>query len=99
MLSANFTGEVHGGQLHLQQPLSEFEGQRVLVTLIVADSALSDLPAPGVNSNGGSPHAAPEAELLDDPGRIRDPDRSARNITAQVISVGRAVPRVYLEQD
>jgi hypothetical protein len=47
MLSATFIGEVRQGQLHIGQPLADFDGKQVLVTLIAQDPPLPQ-PAPPV---------------------------------------------------
>jgi hypothetical protein len=41
MKSATFIGEVRQGQLHIDQPLTDFNGKQVLVTLIVQDGSFS----------------------------------------------------------
>ena len=38
MVRATFIGEVHKGQLCFGQPLAEFEGKQVLITLIAPDA-------------------------------------------------------------
>jgi hypothetical protein len=48
---------------------------------------------------GPGPRACSEAELLDDPGRIRTPPRQAQAVTAQVRSAGRQPPRVSVEEE
>jgi hypothetical protein len=82
MLSATFTGEVQQGRLHIGQPLAAFEGKQVLVTLIVPDIPL------GPSRSTTEPVAAPEAEIVEDTGRIRTPP-ATQTVTAQVIAVGR----------
>src|SRR5262249_35496720 len=61
MHSATFIGEVQQGQLHIGQPLAEFEGKRVLVTLIALDTPLP----PGEPAS--KLLAAVEAEILATP--------------------------------
>jgi hypothetical protein len=85
MLSATFIGEVQQGRLHIGQPLAEFEGKQVLVTLIAPDTPL--------------PFAAPEAEILEDTGRIRGIARDQQTVTAQVVPVGRRPPRLSVEEE
>jgi hypothetical protein len=93
MLSATFIGEVQQGRLHIGQPLAEFEGKRVLVTLIAPDTPLSlseqaSAPAPRVL-------ASLEAELLEDTGRIRLPQREFATVQINLVDVGRLPMRVY----
>jgi hypothetical protein len=85
MKSATFVGEVHDGRLHIQEPLADFEGERVLVTLIAADAKL-------LHNAVTVPRAASEAEILEDPGRVRRPARAAKTMSAQIISIGRRLP-------
>src|SRR5687767_13427492 len=97
MLSATFIGEVQQGQLHIGQPLADFEGKQVLVTLIAPDtplqsSGLASEPAP-------RPLASLEAEILEDTGRIRTTPRAVQTITAQVVAVGRHPPRLSVEEE
>jgi hypothetical protein len=93
MHSATFLGEVQQGRLHIGEPLAEFEGKRVLVTLIAPDAPLpSGEPAAKLL-------AALEAELLEDTGSIRAPARSSQTVTAQVVAVGRRPPRLGGEED
>jgi hypothetical protein len=46
MLSTTFLGVVEHGRLHIDQPLTEFEGQQVLVTLIAPAGLLTPAPPP-----------------------------------------------------
>jgi hypothetical protein len=93
MLSATFIGEVQQGRLHIGQPLAEFEGKQVLVTLIAPDTPLSSSePAP-------RPVAAAEAEILEDTGRIHAAPRDVQSVTAQVVAVGRRPPRVSAKEE
>ena len=67
----------------------------------VLDQALADYERrllAGENRAPG-PRASAEAELLDDPGRVRTPPRQAQAVTAQVRSTGRQPPRVHAEED
>jgi hypothetical protein len=100
MQSATFIGEVWQGRLLIPEPLADFEGKRVLVTLIAPDMPLSP-PTPGLVGGEpvGAPRASEEAEILEDPGRIRTLSRSATTVTAQLVAVGRRPPRVSLEED
>jgi hypothetical protein len=88
MHSATFVGEVQQGRLHIGEPLAEFEGKRVLVTLIAPDTPLPPAqPASRLL-------AAVEAEILEDTGRIRATPRSSQTVPAQVVAVGRQSPRL-----
>jgi hypothetical protein len=89
MKSTTFMGEVHGGRLQIEQPLTDFEGQHVLVTLIAADELLHK----GITV----PRAASDAEILEDPGRVRRPARAANATSAQIVSIGRRLPPVVKE--
>jgi hypothetical protein len=99
MPSATFIGEVCQGRLHIGQPLVDFEGKRVLVTLIAPEVPLR---SPSEAGDGDEPAAMPrtaeEAETLEDVGRIRTPPR-ATTVTAQVRSTGRQPLRVSTEED
>jgi hypothetical protein len=96
MHSVTFVGEVHQGQLHISQPLGEFEGKQVLVTLIAPDAALSPRPESGAVSK---PVAALEAELLEDSGRVAVTPRARQVVAAQVIAVARRPPRLGFEEE
>jgi hypothetical protein len=85
MQSATFMGEVHDGRLHLDQPLVEFEGKQVLVTLVAT-------AGDGVRSVS-VPRASSEAEILEDTGRVRRPVRGATTMSAQIVSISRRLPR------
>jgi hypothetical protein len=89
MLSATFIGEVQQGRLHFGQTLAEFEGKKVLVTLIVPDSPL---PA-------SIPPASLEAEILEDCGRIQAKPRALATVTAEIVAVGRPTPRLSVEEE
>src|SRR5262245_35877730 len=91
MLSATFIGEVQHGQLHLAQPLAEFECKQVLVTLIAPNTAVQ-LSGP-VSEAGPKLLAALEAEILEDIGRIRATPHTSKTLAAQVGGVGRQSPR------
>ena len=69
MLSATFIGEVQQGRLHIGQPLADFEGKQVLVMLIAPDTPLGSSGSNGERSS--RPLASPEAEIVEDTGRIR----------------------------
>jgi hypothetical protein len=97
MLSATFIGEIQQGRLQTGQPLTAFEGKRVLVTLIVPDAPLPSSSPTGAGVPG--PQAAPEAEILEDPGRIRASPRTTQTVAAQVIAVGRPVPRLSTQEE
>jgi hypothetical protein len=97
MHSVTFVGEVHQGRLHIGQPLEEFEGKQVLVTLIAPDAPL---PSPRLEGKGEPrPLAAPEAEILEDTGRIVTAPRSRQTITAQVVAAERRPPRLSVEEE
>jgi hypothetical protein len=97
MHSATFIGEVQQGRLHIGQPLADFEGKQVLVTLIAPD-----IPLP---SSGPASAPAPrllaslEAEILEDTGRIRATPHASQTIPAQVVAVGRRPPRLSVEEE
>jgi hypothetical protein len=42
MTSTTFLGEVREGQLHFQEPLSNFERRRVLLTVIAPDRVVTE---------------------------------------------------------
>jgi hypothetical protein len=96
MHSATFIGEVQHGQLHIDDPLVDFEGKQVLVTLVAPD-----MPVPSLGPAGeSSPRlfAALEAEILEDTGRIRATPRASQPVTAQVVPVGRQAPRLSCDE-
>lgn len=67
----------------------------------ILDQALADYEGkllPGDHRVQG-PRASFEAELLDDPGRIRTPPREVRTIVARVRTVGRPAPRLSGEEE
>ena len=100
MQSATFIAEVWQGRLHIDQPLTDFEGQQVLVTLIAPGVPLRPpSPPPGGGKPVSEPRAADEAEILEDTGRIRTPPRATTTVTAQVVSSGRRPPRVSTAED
>jgi hypothetical protein len=92
MLSATFIGEVQQGRLHIGQPLADFEGKQVLVTLIAPDTPLGS--SHSTSQRSPVPLASPEAEIVEDTGRIRMTPRAIQTVTAQVLAVGRQPPRV-----
>ncbi len=94
MQRVTFMGEIHEGRLHTQQPLSEFEGRQVMVTLTAADAKRNA----GEQVRVFPPQAASEAEILEDTGRIRRPARAAATLTAQVVSIGQRKPRILAEE-
>jgi hypothetical protein len=89
MQSLTFVGEVHDGQLHIRQPLGEFEGKQVLVTLVASEG--DHLQANSV------PRASSQAEILEDTGRIRRPACGATTISAQIVAIDRRMLR-YVEE-
>jgi hypothetical protein len=92
MLSATFIGEVQQGRLHIGQPLADFEGKQVLVTLIAPDTPL---PSGQASEPAPSAIASLEAEILEDIGRIRVPQREVATVQINVVDVGRLPMRVY----
>ncbi len=68
---------------------------------VVLDQALAAYERRLLSGEGRLPvpHASDEAELLDDPGRVRMPPRQAQAVTAQVRSVGRQPARVHAEEE
>ncbi|MGH7223476.1 MAG: hypothetical protein ACRELF_09625 [Gemmataceae bacterium] len=95
MHSATFLGEVKQGQLLIGQPLADFEGKQVLVTLIAADTLLpSSWPA-----SAAVPRAAEEAEILEDIGRFRDTPRPRQTVSAEIVAVGRRPARLSGEEE
>src|SRR5437868_4833736 len=97
MLSATFIGEVQQGRLHIHQPLAVFEGKQVLVTLIVPDTPLRSSGPAG--EAAVRPLTSPDAEILDDTGRIRATPRAMQTVAAQIIAVGRRSPRLTVEEE
>ena len=87
MLSTTFIGEVQRGRLHFGHPLEEFEGK--LVTLIAPDPPLSSF------EQAPRPFASLEAEILDDAGRIRLPQREVTPVQINMVDVGRLAMRLY----
>jgi len=81
MLSVTFISEVQQGQLHISQPLAAFEGKQVLVTLIAPDVPLQP-SRPATDEPTPVPVASPEAEILEDTGRIRRTPRTTQTWTA-----------------
>jgi hypothetical protein len=97
MHSATFIGEVQQGRLHIGQPLADFEGKHVLVTLIAPDillplSGSASMSAPRLQ-------AALEAEILEDAGRIRAAPRASQTIDAKIVVVGRRSPHLGVEEE
>jgi hypothetical protein len=95
MLSATFIGEVQQGQLHIGQPLADFEGKQVLVTLIAPDTPVQ----PSGPVSAPVPVATLEAEILEDTGRIRVTPCASQTVTAQVVAAGRRPPRLSVEPE
>ncbi len=96
MHSATFIGEVQQGRLHIDESLGAFEGKRVLVTLIAPDTPLS-VPVQAGHTPG--PLASPEAEILEDTGRIRSDPRASQTVTARIVAVGRRSPGPSVEEE
>lgn len=67
----------------------------------VLDQALADYEGKLLASGRPThePRAASEAELLDDPGRIRIPPRAVTAVSAQVLVVARPAPRLREEEE
>jgi hypothetical protein len=97
MLSATFIGEVQHGQLHIGQPLAAFEGKQVLITLIAPDIPLASSGSFGAPSQW--PPAPPDAEIIEDAGRIRMPSCASETVTAQILAIGRQAPRLSSEEE
>lgn len=87
MQTATFFGEVHGGQLHVRQPLSAFEGKQVVVTLVASEG--------GHAQPNAGPRALAEAEILEDTGRIRMPLKGARQLAVRIERRGRLEPMAH----
>jgi hypothetical protein len=94
MLSGTFIGQVHDGKLIIAQPLNEFEGKEVVVTLSVPDVPVQPANVPSRMPNVA---ASEEAEILEDLGRIQMPRRDVTTVKAFIVDVGRRPPRVYAE--
>ena len=89
-------GEIQGGRILTEQPLADFEGKKVAVSVL--DPELT------VWGGAGEANTKPPSELLpgaDEPVLLKDLGRiriSARRVTAmkaRIIDVGRLPPRVY----
>jgi hypothetical protein len=67
----------------------------------VLDRALADYEAKLLAGDRPptEPRASCEAELLDDPGRIRMPPRNPQEVTVRVVNAGRGTPRLRWEDD
>ena len=67
----------------------------------VLDRALADYESKllAAGCHAVEPRAYSEAELLDEPGRIRMSPRAVQAVTARVISAGRQTPRVRWEDE
>jgi hypothetical protein len=67
----------------------------------VLDRALADYESKllAAGCHPVEPRADSEAELLDDPGRIRMSPRAVRALTVRVVSVGRRTPRLRWEDE
>ena len=88
MQSVTFLGEVQAGRILTGQTLADFEGKPVYVTLIVPEGPVTQ-----------SEPVSEEAELLEDPGRVRIPRRAVSAIEVDVVDVGRRLPREYAEEE
>jgi hypothetical protein len=96
MHSATFLAEVHGGLIRTGQPLAEFEGKQVYVTLIALDAAPQrEHNSAGTPAPAALPHVPEDAEILEDTGRIRLPPRDRASVHLALVDVGRLPMRVY----
>ncbi len=75
----------------LLHDLAEQTGQPAIAIL---DQALVEYSRTRSLEDRLVPEASPEAEILDDPGRIRLPSRNVQAVAARVIPVGRRLPRI-----
>ncbi len=92
MVSATFIGEVHKGQLCFGQPLAEFEGKQVLITLIAPDAPV-ELSGPSALVT--KPFTSPEPDIIEDAGRISAKQRERTMIQISTIDVGRVPMPAY----
>lgn len=97
MRTATFLGTVQGGLIQTGEPLAEFEGKQVYVTLRDAESP----PTIRSRDSSSSPPAELEdgAELLADLGRIRVPPRDSTSIELEIRDIGRKPRRTYCSDE
>jgi hypothetical protein len=100
MPNVTFLGEIRHGEIHTEQPLADFEGEKVSVTLIAQaatslaeSSEAKDCPPPE------QPFNPEEPVILEDIGRVRMPPQDVRTLKARIIDVGRLAPRVYTSDE
>ena len=86
-----------------QEILRDLSRQTGQPPAVILDDALEEYRRKFVDEEGTSgdsaPPAAEEAELLEDPGRIRMPARVRRTLAVRVAVVGRRPPRVSEVED
>jgi hypothetical protein len=92
--SATFLGEVQDGQIVTNDPLIEFEGKQVFITLIAPDPS-SPTPDGDRHELPTSPFAPEEPVILEDLGRLRIPARDVATLKARITDVGPLSPNVY----
>ncbi len=92
MQSATFRGEVQGGRILTERPLTDFEGKQVYVTLIAPEESP---PAQVAEPGHAEPYAPEEPEILEDTGRIRIPPQEVTAVHFDLVDVGRLPMRVY----
>jgi hypothetical protein len=97
MQTATFQGEIQGGRILTGQPLTEFEGKQVVITLSIPDG-----PSPedaDDRHDTPSPFAPEEPVILEDLGRIRMPRREVTTVHITVVDIGRRPVPVYSSDD
>jgi hypothetical protein len=86
---------------HVFQRLHQLSTRAGQPAEVVLDQALADYESKllAERDQPVQPRACSEAELLDDPGRIRISPRDVQAVTARVVSAGRQTPRLCCEDD
>jgi len=96
MPTITFLGEIQGGRILTEQPLAEFEGQKVSVTVIHPETTASAEAGEAKEPLPPEPLFGPEEPvILEDLGRIRMPPRHVTTFKARFLDIGRLPPRVY----
>jgi hypothetical protein len=100
MPTTTFLGEVQGGRILTEQPLAEFEGHKVSVTVIPPETPVSGEASAARENPPPEPLVEPEESIiLEDLGRIRLPRREVTTIRLEIVDVGRRPVPVYASDD
>ena len=96
MHGTTFLADVQDGRIVTVQPLTEFEGKQVYVTLIAPEMQPRTV-VDETRHTGPSvlPLLLEEAEILDDAGRIQAPSREVTEIHINLVDIDRLPMRVY----